>query len=134
MSILFKGMDGSVAIMTLAPGADKSEAVRKFKEAHPDTYIDHFEFNGKLPSREFRDAWSVDTKQKIVIDKVKAKDIHLARIRHIRNLELDKLDKELIRYISSPDKLIEIEERKQLLRDIPQHVKGLEWPNQLEKI
>lgn len=135
MSIIFKGRDGSVAIMTVTPGAGQEEAARKFKDAHPDFYTDYFELpeGSKLPSsREFRDAWTCKG-EKIVVDASKAKDIHLGRIRHVRNIELDKLDKEQLRHLAEPDKLKELDEKKQVLRDLPEHIKGLEWPDVLPK-
>ena len=125
--IILKREDGTVAIMTLAPGADKEEAVRKFKESHPDEFIDHFEYTGKLPTRDFRDAWSFKN-NKVVIDSAKASSIHIERVRHARNKLLDGLDKEQLRHLSNPAKMQEIEERKQLLRDLPSKIKNLDWP------
>ena len=134
MKILLKGKDGSVAIMTLVDGADKEEAVRKFKEAHPkDFYSDYFEYKEELPkNREFRDAWVCDKKNNIVIDNKRAKDIHLTRVRHVRNQHLERLDKEQLRYISDSDKVAQLEEQKQLLRDLPANISGLEWPDLLK--
>ena len=134
MKIVLKAKDGSVAIMTLVEGADKDEAIRKFKESHPDeNYGQEFEFEGKLPlDREFRDAWVVSG-NKITVDKMKATNIHLGRVRHVRNQELDKLDKEQLRHLSDAIKLKEIEDKKQVLRDLPKNVKGLEWPDLLER-
>ncbi len=131
LRIILKCKEGSVAIMTLAEGADVDETVRKFKESHPDTYGDWMEFKGKLPSsREFRDAWTHNGKG-IVVDAAKASAIHLGRIRHARNAALEKLDKEHLRHLGNPDKVKEIEERKQSLRDLPSKVKDLEWPEGL---
>ncbi len=130
--IVFKGKDGTVAFMILAPGADKAEAVRKFEEAHPEgQYIENFEFNGKLPaSREFRDAWTLKGNA-IVVDDVKAAAIHLERVRQARNIELERLDKEQLRYLSDKWKTQEIDEKKQALRDLPVNIHGLDWPELL---
>ena len=135
MNIVLKGVDGSIAIMTLAPGADKEEAMRKFHESHPNEYLkEHVEYEGKFPSdREFRDAWTIAS-NRIVVDKDKAQDIHLGRIRHARNKALDKLDREQLRYLGDAAKVLEVEARKQLLRDLPANVKGLDWPDDLERI
>ncbi len=131
MKILLKGKDGSVAIMSLAEGADKEEAVRKFKESHPDEYIDHFEFEGELPeSREFRDAWTL-IGGKIVVDRSKAMGIHMRHIRQVRNQELINLDNMQLRHLFDLDKLKELDEKKQVLRDLPKNVKNLEWPESL---
>lgn len=135
MNIIFKGVDGSVAIMTLADGANKEEAIKKFRDSHPNEYLEHFEIHsGKFPSsREFRDAWTVDNKQNIVVDKAKAMDIHMSRIRNSRDAQLELLDKEHLRYLGNAEKLAVIEEQKQVLRDLPSKVKGLEWPDYLEQ-
>ena len=133
MSIVFKGKDGSVSIMTLAPGAYKEEAIQKFLGAHEGQYIDHFEYNGAFPeSREFRDAWKI-VKNEIVVDKNKASAIQLGSIRHIRDAELEKLDKEQLRYLKDESKLEEIEIKKQHLRDLPAKIKDLEWPAELPR-
>lgn len=134
MRVLIKGQDGSVAIMTLAPGADKDEAVKKFKDSHPDgNYGDYFEFEGNLPSsREFRDAWTHYGKN-VVVDKMKASNILIERVRHVRNEALDKLDGEQMRHLSNPEELKRLEERKQLLRDLPSKIKSLNWPDELER-
>ncbi len=72
--IILKHIDGSIAIMQLAPGADKEEAVRKFKEAHPDVYVEHHEGDYKLPdSREHRDAWTFSN-NRVIINKSKMGD------------------------------------------------------------
>ncbi len=132
MNIVLKGVDGSVAIMYLTPGADKEETVKKFKDSHDKGfYVDYFEFDGKLPlSREFRSAWALSG-NKIVVDKAKASTIHMERIRHVRDEELIKLDGEQLRYLTDVAKVKELEEKKQVLRNLPVNVKGLEWPELL---
>ncbi len=71
--IILKHIDGSIAIMELAPGADKDDAIRKFKEAHPGLYNEHHEGNFKVPdNREHRDAWTFSN-NRINIDKDKIK-------------------------------------------------------------
>lgn len=132
MKILFKGKDGSVAIMTLAEGADKDDTIQKFKDSPSgENYVDHFEYKGGFPSdREFRDAWTFN-KNKIIVDEHKAKQIHMSRIRYIRNKELDKLDKEQLKVLSDIHLIKEIESRKQILRDLPANWDSLKWPSDL---
>lgn len=138
MNIIFKGKDNSIAIMILAPNADKEDAIKKFKDAHPDFYDDYFEGEFEFPeSRIFRDAWRL-SRNKVVVDKRKAQKIHLERIRKARNEKLEELDKETLRYFSDEVKLKAIEKKKQKLRDIPQNLdlKNLdlnnpEWPKEL---
>lgn len=133
MRILHKHKDGSIAIMVLAPGADKEEAIRKFKEAHPGEYVDHFEHDGEMPTdRKFRDAWTVNAKREVVVDAAKAASIHMKRVRHVRDEKLKELDLEQLRYLSDTSKLKELDEKKQVLRDLPNNIKGLEWPGELK--
>lgn len=132
--IIHKGKDGSIAIMILAPGADKVEAIEKFKNAHPDGfYTEHYEGEFKLPEdRLFRDAWTLKN-NKVVIHEQKAKDIHLKRIREVRNKELDKLDKEHLKNLTVPGMIVEIDSKKQVLRDLPAKINSLDWPDELPK-
>lgn len=126
--IYFKGIDNSVAIMELAPEADKADAIQKFMNCHQGFYKEYFEGDIEVPSdRQFRDAWKLQ-QGKIVVDSAKARAIHLSRIRKVRDEMLNKLDKEQLRQ-DSP----ELQERKQVLRDLPNNVKGLEWPKELNE-
>lgn len=134
MKYLIKNKNGSVAVMYLADDADANDAFKKYADSHPtEKFIDFFEFNGELPvNREFRDAW-VHCGPNVIVDENKAMPIHLNRVRHARNAALVKLDSEQLRYLPDPDKLREIESKKQELRDLPANVNGLEWPSQLER-
>ena len=135
MKIILKAKDGSIAVMTLVEGADKKEAIRKFKEMHvEDMYEEHGEVEAdKLPkSREFRDAWTVN-RSRIAVDSAKALAIHKERTRHARNAALEDLDGEQLRHLSDVDGLKEIEDRKQVLRDLPSKIKNLDWPDELER-
>lgn len=121
-NIVFRGKDSSVAIMTLAPGADRKETVQKFLDAHQGVYVDHFDYDGEFPSdRELRDAWTISG-NKIVVDDAKAHNIRMNKLRQERNKKLEELDKEQLRYLGDAVKLAEIEEQKQLLRDSLNHV------------
>lgn len=65
--IVFKGIDNSVAIMTLAANANKEEAIRKFRECHPGFYPEYFE-DIKLPSdRSQRDSWKFNNRNEVII-------------------------------------------------------------------
>jgi len=135
MKIILKAKDGSIAVMSLIEGADKKEAIRKFKEMHvEDMYEEHCEVEAdKLPkSREFRDAWTVSGNN-IVVDSSKALVIHKEHIRHARNAALENLDGEQLRHLSDVDGMKEIEDRKQVLRDLPSKIKSLDWPDGLER-
>lgn len=133
MNIVLKGKDGSVAIMVLAPGADEADAIKKFHGCHPGMYHKEYVKDVNVPSdRQYRDAWTLNGNS-VQVDPIKAKDIHLERVRHARDKKLEELDKDHLRYLSDPAKLKDVEEKKQILRDLPKNVKGLEWPTLLEK-
>ena len=89
MKIVLKAVDGSVAIMELAPEADKDEAIRKFKECHPGRYISCHENIAIPEDRTHRDAW-VLKRNKIIVDPVKAAalpDAELTLEERIKQLE-----------------------------------------------
>ena len=59
-NIVFRGIDGSVAIMTLAPNADKADAIKKFQLAHPGQYEETVYENLDVPTdRSNRDNWKL---------------------------------------------------------------------------
>jgi hypothetical protein len=117
--IVFKGKDGSVAIMHLVDGADEDGAVKKFLACHEGQYEDTYLTDLSIPEDyTYRDAWTLQ-EYKIVVDKKKAMQIHLDRLRIIRNKKLEELDRDQLRYLSDSVKLAEIEAKKQVLRDLP---------------
>lgn len=143
--IIYEGADGSVAISTLHDDVLESEIpeiVRKFREVHPEGAYPKFSIVESVEapqSRLFRDAWRKQG-QKIIVDENKAKLIHLDRIRQVRNRKLELLDKEQLRYITDSWKPKEIEEQKQILRDLPAtfdmsnfDVNNPEWPESLSE-
>lgn len=69
----------------------------------------------------FVDAWEVSG-EKVVINLSKARDIHMNRIRRVRDLELAKLDVPFMRALEVGDTIEQdrITAEKQVLRDIPQ--------------
>lgn len=118
--ICFKGIDGSVAIMELAPGANKDEAIQKFRDSQPEGFYPEYREDVKLPKdRQFRDAW-VMQRGEVKVDQKKAEAIHLDSIRKLRNKKLKTLDVEALKVITEPEKLHAIEKQKQKLRDLPQ--------------
>jgi hypothetical protein len=78
-------------------------------------------------SREFRAAWC-DTQPgtQIDIDLDKAKDIQLERLREKRNHELDKMDKEYMKALTSGLATADIELKMQGLRDATEPLKALD--------
>jgi hypothetical protein len=123
MRIVIKTHDG-VQIMTLAEGANFEDALRKWADVNPNQYISHREMPIEaIPTdRSYRGAWADTTPELTIdIDMVKAREIHLQRIRIKRNDELSKLDVEVMKAqdIGDTEKLAQIRQRKQELRDLP---------------
>lgn len=75
MNIVFKGKDGSVAIMTFAANvseADEQDAIKKFHEAHPGKYNKTYFRDVQIPQdRTNRDSWTLDSKGNIITGEVK---------------------------------------------------------------
>ena len=123
MRIVIKTHDG-VQIMTLVEGANFEDALRKWADVNPNQYISHREMPDEaIPTdRSYRGAWTDTTPELTIdIDIVKAREIHLQRIRIKRNDELSKLDVEVMKAqdIGDTEKLAQIRQRKQELRDLP---------------
>jgi hypothetical protein len=73
--------------------------------------------------RVFRNAWTDEHPTPTVdVDIEKAKNIHMDRIRVIRNKELEATDKEFIKALSKGEDTTELTAKKQKLRDIPQDI------------
>lgn len=129
--IILKNKEGNIAIMSLISG-DIEDAVKKFQDCHPEytSYVVNDDI--KLPeSRLFRDAWRLSGNKKIVVDEIAAKEIHISRIRDVRNQRLADLDREQLKNLAVPGMIVEIDKKKQVLRDLPSKINGLEWPEEL---
>jgi hypothetical protein len=135
--IIHKAKDGSIAITTFPEGVsdeDKADALKKFHTMHAGIYSESYEGDFVMPlNGDFRDAWTLKD-NKIIVDAAKAAVIHEVRVRHARNAALKQLDVEQLRYLSDDAKLKELEDKKQILRELPANIVGLEWPELLEKI
>jgi hypothetical protein len=123
MKIVIKTHDG-VQIMTLVNDGDLTDCLNKWAAMYPNQYISHREMPDEaIPTdRTFRNAWADITPELTIdIDMAKAREIHLDRIRMQRNAELSKLDVEVMKAqdIGDTEKLAQIRQRKQELRDLP---------------
>lgn len=126
--IILKTKTGEIAVMNVVDGADKTDAILKFMEQHPE-FIDYYEGDFELPAdRTFRDAWEIKNNKILVNDK-KAMVIHMERVREVRNKKLADLDMEQLKYLTDNWKIQEIEQKKQLLRDLPASITSLDWPD-----
>ena len=130
MKILIKNVDGSVGIMhpILDCGLSLDEIIAKdVPQGVPYEIVE----DSVIPDdREFRNAWKHD----LTVDIPKAQEITKNRLRVERTPLLEKLDVEVMKNITDPVKLAEIEAQKQALRDLPQLVNSLTTVEQLKSI
>ena len=130
MKILLKNLDGSVGIMhpILDCGLSLDEIIAKdVPQGVPYEIVE----DSVIPDdREFRNAWKHD----LTVDIPKAQEITKNRLRVERTPLLEKLDVEVMKNITDPVKLAEIEAQKQALRDLPQLVNSLTTVEQLKSI
>ncbi len=125
--IIIKCDDGTVSILhPTNPKADDVEV---------DLLIAKWESSGKksvswrrgtkshIPTdRTFRNAWKDDS-PRVSVDMVKARDIHMDRIRAKRDAKLAALDVDALKTLESGDATLiaSVASKKQALRDIPQN-------------
>lgn len=87
--------------------------------------------------RTFREAWKDNNKDAIDVDMDKARDIQLNKLRNVRNQQLTTLDREAMKNLVNPEVLQEIEDKKKVLRDMPEliedELKSIETPDMLKE-
>lgn len=69
--------------------------------------------------KEYRGAWKKGAGL-VYVDMPLAREIHMGRVRAMRNKELDKTDKDVSRELESGPVLKATKDKRQFLRDIPQ--------------
>ncbi len=125
MKYALKNSDGTVGIFIIAPEAlnhlTKQEILNKCIPIEtPYREIT----DGELPAnRLFRNAWTDDLPGSTVdVDLEKAKDIHLDRLRVMRDKKLKELDGLEFKYLGQGDgdRLTQLRQLKQKLRDLPE--------------
>lgn len=108
MRIIYERPDGGVSIVQFTSENPTEEDIRR---SVPEGA--HWELFEDCPiDRTFRDAWARVDKGKVGVNMAKAREIHMGRIRKVRDEELARLDVEQLRGN-------EVAARKQTLRDIP---------------
>ena len=130
MKIVIKNIDGSVGIMhpILDCGLTLEQIIAK--DVPPGTTYEVVE-DATIPvDREFRNAWKHD----LTVDIQKAQEITKNRLRSERQPVLEKLDVEVMKNITDPVKLAEIEAQKQFLRDITKVVDTLTTVEELKAV
>lgn len=113
--------DGSVLLMSLVGNA---EVEKEIKKANIDA-ARHFKVQrNDLPKvMAFFDAWEADG-ESVKVNMDKARELHLKEIRRVRNDELNRLDKELLRaQETGKEDLVEtIKKNKSDLRGLPSNI------------
>lgn len=116
MKYALKANDGSVYITTIIGDETIEGVLEKF---HPDRrakIVSWREITDEKipPDRSFRDAWTDDLPTETIdIHMGRAREIHMNRIRKARDDHLSSLDLETFRGN-------DVQDKKQILRDIPQ--------------
>lgn len=114
--VLQKPNKGTLTVRTLAQGVDMEQALKEARESDPSAFPI---VENKVPTnRLFRNAW-IKGNDKIDYDLAKAKEIHLVRVRRMRDKKLKELDVEQLKVMTDPTALAALEEQKQALRDMP---------------
>lgn len=126
--IIVDNTDGTVTILNPSKRVTLSieEIAAKDSGGKPYQIVD----DSEIPNREFRGAWRASlTGVGITVAMGRARDIHMARIRVVRNDRLDALDKQQLQHI-------DVEDEKQALRDIPDtfDLSGARTPEELSAL
>lgn len=148
MKIAYKRPDGGVSIVIAAPKDQLQKSMGPMTDAQYEEFVKEklipenaqnitYVSDAEIPKdKTFRNAWDI-VDGKITVDLPKARQVHMAKIRYARNKKLNELDVETL-------KGVDVQDQKQVLRDIPQtfdltiaqtpdELKAL-WPEQLERI
>ena len=132
MRIILKNTDGTVSVLcpVLECGLTVEQIAEKDSHGTPYEIVE----DSEIPAdQDFRNAW-IHNGRKIEIDFVKAKEITKNRLRIERKPLLETLDVEVMRNITDPVKLAEIEAQKQELRDITKVVDTLTTVDELKAV
>lgn len=117
--IVFKNIDGSCGVII---PVDLSFSIEEIAKRNVPEGLDYkiIDISDLPEDRYFRNAWEYEGT--ISINMSKARDIHMNKIRVLRDSKLKELDVPNISAISRGDKAtaLAIEAKKQVLRDIPQ--------------
>ena len=130
MKVIIKNQNGTVGILhpILDCGLTLDEIIAKdVPSGVPYEIVDDSVIH---TDREFRNAWKHD----LTVDIAKAQEITKNRLRAERKPLLETLDVEVMKNITDPVKLAEIEAQKQVLRDITKVVDTLTTVEELKAV
>lgn len=130
MKVLIKNLDGTVGI--LHPILDCGLTIEQIieKDVPKDIPYEIVDDSAIPADRTFRNAWKHD----LTVDITKAQEITKEQLRKERQPLLEKLDVEVMKNITDPVKLAEIEVQKQVLRDITKVVDTLTTVDELKAV
>ncbi len=121
MLYAIKRDDGGVNILVISPNT-KMPLDDILKKDIPQGAEYRLIESDQLPQdRLFRNAWTDDNATATVdVDMVKARGIHMQRVRIMRDKKLKELDAEQMKVLTDVGQLQDIERLKKIFRDIPQ--------------
>ena len=111
--IVFKNPDGSCGI--IIPAENTGLTIEEIAAKDVPSGLEHriTDTSNILSDRTFREAWTDDNPTDTVdVDMPRARVIHMDRIRDLRDIKLEELDKETL-------KGNDVQAAKQVLRDLP---------------
>lgn len=120
MIIAIQRIDDGVSIMNVLDESLVNKALKDWQDIHVNQYVSHTIMDkNEIPSdRTFRNAWTLDNRNKIIHDINKAKEIKKNIFRELRKPILEKLDVEFIQAVEKNTSTKNIAQKKQALRDI----------------
>ena len=133
MRIIYTRPDGDVSVIVPAINTKLTIEEIAIKRVPVGCAYEIVEDSVIPADREFRGAWKCSS-GKIDVDFVKAQEITKNRLREERQPLLEKLDVEVMKNITDPVKLAEIEAQKQVFRDITKVVDALTTVEELKAV
>ena len=129
MKIIVYTTNDTVSVVTPAPqfissfdGTEEEALAAVFSKSIPDDATDAvWADTTDLPNRVFRNAWKQEVEGKPEVDMPKARDLHMDKIRVVRNEELQKEDINFQKALEADDASVKaaVATKKQTLRDLP---------------
>ena len=117
MRIIYKDNDGLKIIVPSPRYENRMEELAKKRVPEGCTY--KIVPDSEIPTdREFRNAWDLDSKKKIKVDIIKAKEIKKEHLRQERKPLLEALDVDYMKALETKADTTSITAEKQRLRDI----------------
>lgn len=120
MKIIYQNDEGGVSVITPVINDEIGLTIGEIatKDVPSGKAFQIVDDNEIPKDRIFRNAWKKGN-GKVEVDMPKARIIHMDRIRKVRDTELEKSDKEVVRVLEDGGNLTALKAKRKKLRDIP---------------